>query len=123
MDWAAVRRHKRKASARKMRGERASASRKAMIERLGGPVGVDEIRDAPREVRMCRDTFYQHQFTVEVFMLRGREWRVIAWDETAAMLTPHLANRKNIPPRAEMVPLTPGARKWIFALWEIFPCS
>lgn len=117
MNWRAVKQRNRRASSRKAKRERLDAERKARIEKAGGPVAVGELRSATRETRACRDTFYTRDFAVEVWALRGAEWRIDMppWFDVPVMV-PHVPYRESVDHK-QAVPLTPGARKWVLAEW------
>ncbi len=115
MDWNAVRRHNRKASARKAKRERLAAEQAARVEAAGGPVKVGELRAATREVRRCRDTFWTKDFDAEVWALRGKEWVFADWNDVVLMF-PFCSYRERLDSK-DAVPVTTGAAKWLRSEW------
>ena len=117
MNWSAVKRRNTRQSAKKAKRERTAMERKARIEKAGGVVAVGELRAAKREVRKCRDTFYAIDFEVEVWALRGAEWRIdkAPWCDVPVMV-PHIEYRER-PDASKSIPLTPGAAKWVMVEW------
>lgn len=71
MNWYEVRKHNAKRSARKARREATEAARKARIERAGGPITADEVRDATFRIEPPAHGYGHERF---VWTLRGRDW-------------------------------------------------
>lgn len=116
-DWKAIRRHNRKASARKAKRARLEFERKAMHERLGGAVNLAELKAARREIRRIPGG-YNCPFDCEVWHIRGREWRLQGLpNPECPVAILHVDHRTDLDHRRGWVPLTPAARKWLLAEW------
>lgn len=110
MNWTEVRKHNRRASARKARREAAESGRKARIERAGGPIAVDELRSAGRRVEPPVSGYCQDR---HVWTFRGADWVLGYSDgETWQAFAPFRAWRQD-PDTRDLVPMTPGAKKWL----------
>jgi hypothetical protein len=113
MNWHEVRKHNARASARKARRERLAAERKAKVERAGGPITVAELKSATRRVEPPAHSGYGHDRHVWTF--RGTDWVLGYSDgETWQAFAPFRPWRQD-PDHRELVPMTPGAKKWLAA--------
>lgn len=113
MNWRKVREHNAKATARRMRREQAEHARKRTIEEFGGPIALDELRNAERKTYPPAPGGYIHERMAWVF--RGQEWAV--WEGAAVPFKPYRQDPDLIETGygRTVIPMTPAARKWFKA--------
>lgn len=109
MNWAEVRKHNRKMSARKAKRERYTAELKARIERAGGPITTEELRTSTFRVEPPAPGYCHDRF---VWTFRGQDW-VLGYSDGDywQSMAPFKSWRQDADSR-EFIPLTPGAKKW-----------
>lgn len=119
MNWKAVRKTNAARSARKARRERHEAEKKTRIAAAGGPITAAEVRGAVRRMEPPAPG-YNHER--EVWTFRGRDWVLAWWNEDDAgvpqwwAFCPFCSYRQD-PRTEEAVPMTPGARKVVQAMF------
>lgn len=76
MNWNEVRKHNRKASARKANREQAEAARAVAIVAMGGPFAIEELRAAEVKVVELPRQYVGITDPHVVWTMRGKEWLV-----------------------------------------------
>lgn len=112
MNWYEVRKHNARRSAQKARGEQYKAERKARIERAGGPITVAELKSAARHIEPPNGNRIN---PVEVWTFRGADWVLGYSDGDLYQAFAPFQSWRMDPDLRQLVPMTPGAKKWITA--------